>query len=88
MNANEKIEVKKLEIESEEKGFKSWIKSKQAKKTIIAMLIGAVAGFAYFYLTEGQEMEVVSTGDIIQNVVFGAFLGFFVTNSPCSRGKC
>lgn len=88
MNANGKIEVKKLEIESEEKGFKGWIKSKQVKKTIIAMLIGAVAGFAYFYFTEGQEMEVVPASDIIQNVVFGAFLGFFVTNSPCSRGKC
>ena len=88
MDTNERIEVKKLEIEPEVKGFKGWIKSKQVKKTIIAMLIGAVAGFAYFYFTEGQEMEAVSTGDIIQNVVFGAFLGFFVTNSPCSRGKC
>ncbi len=88
MNANEKIEVKKLEIEPEEKGFKGWIKSKQVKKTIIAMLIGAVAGFAYFYLTEGQEMEAIPTGDIIQNVVFGAFIGLFFTNSPCARNKC
>jgi hypothetical protein len=88
MDINEKIEVKKLELEPEEKGFKGWIKSKQVKKTIIAMLIGAMAGFVYFYLTEGREMEVVPTGDIVQNIVFGAFLGFFVTNSPCSRGKC
>jgi len=88
MDTNGKIEVKKLEIEPEEKGFKGWIKSKQVKKTIIAILIGAVAGFAYFYLTEGQEMEAIPTGDIVQNVIFGAFLGFFVTNSPCSRGKC
>jgi len=88
MNANEKIEVKKLEIEPKEKGFKGWIKSKQVKKSIIAMLIGAVAGFAYFYFTEGQEIAAVPTGDIIQDVVFGAFLGFFFTNSPCSRGKC
>jgi len=88
MNANEKIEVKKLEIEPEEKGFKGWLKSKHVKKTMIAMLIGAVAGFVYFYLTQGQEMEAIPTGDIIQNVIFGAFLGFFVTNSPCSRGKC
>lgn len=88
MNTNEKIEVKKLEIEPENNGFKSWVKSKRVKKTIIAMLIGAVAGFAYFYLTEGQEMKAVPTGDIIQNVVFGAFLGFFVTNSPCAGNKC
>jgi hypothetical protein len=88
MDINERINVQKLEIESEEKGFKGWIKSKQVKKTIIAILIGAVAGFAYFYFTEGQEMEVIQTSDIIQDVVFGAFLGFFVTNSPCARNKC
>ncbi len=88
MDIKEKIEVKKLEIESEEKGFKGWLKSKQVRKTIIATAIGAVGGFLYFYLTDGRTMDAIPPGDIFQNVIFGAFLGFFVTNSPCARNKC
>ena len=88
MDMKENIDIKKLEIEPEEKGFTGWVKSKQFRKTLIAIMIGAVTGFAYFYFTEGKHMEVVSSGDVIQDVIFGAFLGFFVTNSPCSRNKC
>jgi hypothetical protein len=88
MDTKVKIEVKKLEIEPEEKGFKRWLKSKQARKTLIATLIGGVAGFVYFYFAEGKNMDTMPVNDIFQNVFFGAFLGFFVTNSPCARNKC
>ena len=88
MYTKDKIEVKKLDIESEEKGFKGWLKSKQTRKTIIAILIGAISGFLYFYLTDGRTMDAIPAGDIFQNVILGAFLGFFVTNSPCARNKC
>lgn len=88
MDMKEKIEVKKLEIEPEEKGFKGWLKSKQVRKTLIAVGVGAVGGFLYFYLTDGRTMDAIPPGDIIQNVIFGAFLGFFVTNSPCAGNKC
>jgi len=88
MDIKEKIEFKRLEIEPEVKGFRNWIKSKQARKTLIATLIGAVAGFAYFYFAEGKNMDTMPVNDIFQNMIFGAFLGFFVTNSPCARNKC
>ena len=88
MDIKNKIEVEKLELESGEKGFKGWIKSKQVRKTLIAVAIGAMGGFLYFYLTDGRTMDAIPPGDIIQNIAFGAFLGFFVTNSPCARNKC
>jgi len=88
MDIREKIEVKKLEIEPEKQGFSDWVKSTQVKKTLVAILIGAVAGFVYYYFSEGKNLDVMSSGDIFQNVFFGAFLGFFVTNSPCARNKC
>ncbi len=88
MNTKQRIEIKKLEFESEEKKFRGWIKSKRTRKTIIAILIGAVGGFLYFYLAEGRTMDAIPAGDIVQNLIFGAFLGFFVTNSPCARNKC
>jgi len=82
------MEFKKLEIEPDE----SWIKRKfwspHAKKTIIYIALGAVAGILYFYFSEGKELAKITSGEIIKSILFGGFLGFFITNSPCARNKC
>ncbi|HKL32233.1 MAG TPA: hypothetical protein VJ919_06860 [Tangfeifania sp.] len=87
MDTKTKIEVKKLEI-AEEKGIKGFIKSKQTRRTIIAILIGAVAALAFYYITEAQSIDAFSMNEALKNMALGAFLGFFVTNSPCARGRC
>ncbi|WP_346856735.1 hypothetical protein [uncultured Draconibacterium sp.] len=82
------MEFKKLEIEEEG----SWIQKKwrnpHTKKTAIYMLIGAVAGFGFFYFTDGMSMDKIPAGDIFQSIFIGAFFGYFITNSPCARGRC
>ncbi len=82
------MEFKKLEIESEG----SWIKQKLAnprfKRTVIYTLGGAVIGFLFFFLTDGMFMDKMPRKDIIQSIVIGAFMGFFITNSPCAKGRC
>ena len=83
-----KIETKKLELQPENKGIKGIFKSKQFRKTILGILLGAIAGFAFFYLTEGLYMDSLSNRDVIQSLVFGGFFGFFFTNSPCARNRC
>lgn len=88
MNTKTKIEVKKLEIQHKPAGIKGYLKSKQTRKTFIAVFIGAVGAFAWFYFTEGQHAESLSFKDISGNMAIGAALGFFVTNSPCARGRC
>ncbi len=87
MDTKTKIEVKKLEI-AEEKGIKGFIKSKQTRRTIIAILIGAVAALAFYYITEAQSIDAFSMNEALKNMALGGFLGFFVTNSPCARGRC
>ncbi len=87
MDTKTKIEVKKLEI-ADEKGSKGFIKSKQTRRTVIAILIGAVAALAFYYITEAQSMAAFSIGEALKNMALGGFLGFFVTNSPCARGRC
>ncbi len=82
------MEFKQLELEPESNWFKRTIRSKHTKRSIIFTLIGAIAGFLYFFLTEGKNMDVIQTGDIIKSMLFGGFLGFFITNSPCARNKC
>lgn len=82
------MEFKKLETQPEHKGITAVVKSPHFRKSIVAILVGAFAGFGYFYFTEGRQLETIFFSDFIQNVFIGAFLGFFVTNSPCARNKC
>ncbi|MEE4286954.1 MAG: hypothetical protein V2I31_12430 [Mariniphaga sp.] len=83
-----KIETKKLELQSENKGIKGILKSKQLRRTLLGIVLGAVAGFAFFYFTEGLYMDSLSQTDVIQSLVFGGLFGLFITNSPCARNKC
>ncbi|MFP4488115.1 MAG: hypothetical protein ACLFN1_02320 [Bacteroidales bacterium] len=82
------MEFKKLEIEQEGSWFRRFITSPQTKKTLAAILIGAVAGFLFFYFTEGHNAEIITAGEVLKSLGIGAFLGFFITNSPCARGRC
>lgn len=82
------MKIKKLDLNPESKGIKSIIHSQHFIKSLIAIFVGSLAGFGYFYLTEGQHMDTVVFKDAIQSILLGAFLGFFVTNSPCARNKC
>ena len=82
------MKFKPLEVEPEPRGFKRIIRSQHIRKSIIYTVIGAIAGFLYFYLTKGKHMDVITTGDILKNMFIGGFLGFFITNSPCARNKC
>ena len=82
------MEFKKLELEPESNWFKRTIRSKHTKKSIIYIVIGALAGFLYFFLTEGKNMDTIQVGDFIKSMLFGGFFGFFITNSSCARNKC
>uniref|UniRef100_UPI0032171148 hypothetical protein n=1 Tax=uncultured Draconibacterium sp. TaxID=1573823 RepID=UPI0032171148 len=82
------MEFKKLEIEEDGSWIKRKIRNPHFRKTIVYILIGAVAGFGFFYFTEGMAMDKMPKEDIFQSIFAGAFLGFFITNSPCARGKC
>jgi hypothetical protein len=83
-----KIETKKMELQPENKGIKGIFKSKQLRRTVLEIVLGAVGGFAFFYFTEGLYMDSLSQTDVIQSLVFGGLFGLFVTNSPCARNRC
>ncbi|MFC2151690.1 hypothetical protein ACFLSE_04110 [Bacteroidota bacterium] len=82
------MEFKKLELDQDSNWFKRIIRSKQTKKSIIYTVIGTMVGFLYFFFTEGKHMDIIETGDIINSMLIGGFFGFFITNSPCARGRC
>jgi len=82
------MEFKKLEIKSEESWFKRTILSQHGKKTILYILIGSVAGFVLFFVTQEKQFTEITAGEIVKSMFMGGFFGFFITNSPCARNKC
>lgn len=82
------IKFKQLDIKPEGSWLKRTLSSKQFRKSLIFIILGAIAGFVYFYFTEGQHMDVMPLESILRSVFFGAFMGFFITNSPCAKGRC
>lgn len=82
------MEFKELELSNQPTGIKKILKSKHLRKTILFIVLGAVAGAGLFYLTEGRHMTEITSGDIINSILLGGFFGFFITNSPCARGRC
>ncbi|MBW6478167.1 MAG: hypothetical protein K0B37_01995 [Bacteroidales bacterium] len=88
MNTRQEIKFKKLEIAPENKGINKLIKSQHLRKSLIYILFGALAGFGFFYFTEARQLQSWVFSDSISSVFMGAFLGFFITNSPCARNRC
>lgn len=82
------MEFKKLEIKPEGSWLKRTLASKHFRKTMLYILIGVVGGFFYYYFTEGHKLEILSLGEMGKSMLFGGFFGFFITNSPCARGRC
>ncbi len=82
------MQFKELELKPQGSRFSRLIKRPQLRRTVVAVFTGAAIGFAFFYLTEGRIMESIPANDIIKSLLVGGFFGFFVTNSPCARGRC
>lgn len=82
------MKFKELEVKDESGWLKRTFTPKHTRKTIISVLVGALAGFLLFYISEGQQQETMETGDIVQSILVGAVFGLFITNSPCARNKC
>ena len=82
------MKFKSLDIKTDTVTSKRNIFSSHLFKSVLYILIGAIAGFILFYLTEGKHLNTLTTGDILRSTLTGAFLGFFISNSPCARNKC
>ncbi len=76
----------KFEFEQiEQKGsFKSW----KFWKPFLAVFIGGVAGFLYYHFVGCTSGQCAITSNPYMSTIGGGFLGLFIVNSPCSRGRC
>ena len=57
-------------------------------KTLLYMVAGAAISLVITYFNEGSRISSMNA-DVVSNALFiGAFMGLFITNSPCARGRC
>jgi len=82
------MQFKQLELKREGNWMKRTLSSAHLRRSLTAIAIGAVIGFALYYLSEGRQMQSMPGKDIIKSILIGGFFGFFYTNSPCARGRC
>jgi len=74
----------KQQLASAKEFFKSW----NFWRPALAIIIGSAAGFLYYYFVGCTSGKCAITGNPYYSTIWGGVLGFFVVNSPCSRGRC
>jgi hypothetical protein len=82
------IEFKKLELKNDRHWFHRIFGSAHAKRTIVFIFIGALAGFIISIVSASGKIDNIAISEIIKSTLLGGFFGFFITNSPCARGRC
>ena len=82
------MEFKPLDIKPEGNFFKRMYRSAHVRRSALYILIGALLGLGYYYFSEGRHMNTFELGSMARSMFLGGFMGFFITNSPCARGKC
>lgn len=76
------------EVKPDSQTIKSFFKSWNFWKPFLAVTIGAVAGFSYYYFVGCTSGTCAITSSPYMSTLGGGLLGFFVVNSPCSKGRC
>jgi len=82
------MQFKQLDLKPQGSWISRTVNAPRFKTSLIAIMVGAILGFLFFYFTEGRLMESIPGKDIIRSSFIGGFFGFFITNSPCARGRC
>ncbi len=76
------------EVRPRPKTVKEFFNSWYFWKPFLAAAVGGSAGFAYYYFVGCASGTCAITSNPFMSIAWGALLGYFVVNSPCSSGKC
>jgi hypothetical protein len=64
--------------------FKSW----KFWRPFLAIVVGGLLGFLYYYYVGCKSGTCAITSNPYMSMLWGGLMGFFLINSPCSRGQC
>jgi hypothetical protein len=72
------------ETEHKPRSFKEYLKSREFIKTILAIAVGGIAGFLYYYFVGCASGTCAITSNPYLSIAFGGFFGYFLVNRPCA----
>lgn len=75
------------EIENKPKTFNALIRSWYFWKPALGIIIGGIAGFAYYYFVGCASGSCAITGNPFMSTLWGALMGLFLVKSPCKTCK-
>lgn len=71
------------ELNSKPKNFTEFITSKRFYKPLIGIILGATAGYLYYYFVGCSSGTCGITSNPYSSVLMGSALGLFATNNSC-----
>ncbi|MCX6250906.1 MAG: hypothetical protein NTX61_09145 [Bacteroidetes bacterium] len=72
-------------VKKKPKTFKEFIISSYFLRPFLGIVIGGVAGYLYYHFIGCASGSCAITGNPFMSTLAGAFLGFFILNSPCNK---
>jgi hypothetical protein len=71
-----------------QRSIREIIRSASFWKTMSGVAGGILIGYLYFHFVGCKSGSCAITSNPYMSMLFGGILGLYVTNSPCSKGKC
>jgi hypothetical protein len=76
------------ELKPRPKTVKEFFTSWYFWKPFIAVVVGGLAGFLYYYFVGCNSGKCGITSNPYMSILWGSLLGLFLVKSPCANGKC
>jgi urea transporter len=70
--------------EQERKPFRELIRTAGFWKPVTAVILGGIGGYLYYHFVGCSSGSCGITSNPYSSVLFGAAIGFFLVNRPCS----
>ena len=77
-----------IKVKTRIQSLKDFVKSGNFLKPFLGIVLGGVAGFLYYHFIGCSSGTCAITSNPYMSTGYGSFFGWFLLNSPCSRGKC
>ena len=81
------MEFKQMELTQEGSWFKRKFQSVHFKRSLLAIVIGAVVGFLLLF-SEGRGMESMPAWDVAKSSSEAFSVSLSPMPTPCARGRC
>lgn len=74
--------------EKQQRSLRELVKTTAFWKTFAGIAGGILVGYLYYHFVGCSSGSCAITSNPYMSMLFGGILGFYVTNSPCSKDKC